>query len=58
MSALGFELKRTTASHFIYLAPNGAVITLPLGHRDVALALVKKAMKAAGVAWEDFLARY
>jgi predicted RNA binding protein YcfA (HicA-like mRNA interferase family) len=58
LGKLGCEIKRITASHYIYLAPNGVVVTLPLGHRDVAVNLVKKEMKTAGIAWEAFLAEY
>ena len=56
--ALGFVYKRGAGSHKTFVAPNGAVVTLPLGHAQVAERWVRKACAQAGVDWAAFQQRY
>jgi hypothetical protein len=51
-------LRRTSGSYFHYTAPNGALITLPLGHTEVAETIIKKGMELAGIDWETFRKEY
>ena len=55
---LGFTFSRGAGSHKTFIAPNGAVVTLPLGHTQVAEKWVKKACRQAGVDWSAFQQRY
>ena len=56
--ALGFVYKRGAGSHKTFVAPNGAVVTLPLGHAQVAERWVKRACAQAEIDWATFQGRY
>lgn len=58
LASLGYVLKRVRGSEFHYTAPNGAPVTITLGHREVSSNSVRKALRQGGVTWEAFQERY
>jgi len=58
LESLGYTLKRIAGSEYLYSAPNGELVVVTLGHREISSNSVRKALKLGGVAWEAFMERY
>lgn len=58
LESLGYTLRRTAGSEFVYAAPNGEFVVITLGHREVSSNSVRKALKLGDVSWEAFMERY
>jgi predicted RNA binding protein YcfA (HicA-like mRNA interferase family) len=55
---LGFVLKHIEGSHHIFVAPNSAVVSIPLGHREVLEFIIRKELERGGVTWQAFRDAY
>jgi predicted RNA binding protein YcfA (HicA-like mRNA interferase family) len=58
LTALGCSVLRQSGSHKTLQFPNGRVVTLPLGHREVYEPFVIRACRDGGIGYSDFLQKY
>lgn len=56
LAATGFEFLRRGGrrSHEVWRAPNGELCVFPLGHSEVAEALIRAEARCGGISWESF----
>jgi len=58
LESLGYQLRDIDGSHFHYVAPNGQLITIVLGHNEISVGSTKKALRQGGKTWQEFVERY
>lgn len=46
LRAAGFEPQRTEGSHTFWTGPNGAMVSVPDGHKNISPGVVRKVHKA------------